>query len=1087
MAQLVGDRFFCDRGHWFDLATALPVNLRFQRAAARREQFEWSDRCASLSRLRHPLLNPLLDFGYAAAHATFEAYAIRPPLRISPAGGSRAATHLVRFLRAQGISLDREIAGTLVRPVQPARRNGRPLGVLLQPRRVLDSLAEALEGGGAGPASLDVTGPPHSGMRTLRQVFARVARSAGYIPVSVEALRRWPELQALTSGRHLCVISGERSDDMDTEASWLARLGAESTRRHLHVCLVRARRSKPGALRLDPLGATAMTSMIFIDPELGPLPREVFEAARVSDGWPGQLLGALRAEPLDLEGPALPMTVHETAAPYSVDGQASAPANVITRPRRMESALTRAGRRALGLAATGRHAHAIRLLERAARLLEARHRLDEVVGCSIALAWILRSRGAIDVARERVERARTLAADPAAHIGLSIATGVLFTDEGRFLESEAALRGALTAARASERHDLAARASLALGRTLLWQRRNTEALGALEGLSDPRFPEVACEALSLAARVHAERRDIAAAVAAASQAVQRARVVQAPRITASACRALALALALAGDVASAIEHARSGLRAAAAGHLPLAALRLRATLLSILAGHYEDTSATTALRERLKRTLARQRLPHIVRQQLQAACDSGAVPPMPRSVVDRRDARHVLAELADAGQRAPDDREAIARILGVVSDRIQASSSLVLSSGDGSRIVATSGRPWRERPLSAKRALETGLNVDVDPAVQPPEAAAAIKYAGNPIAAVACRWPAASAIDRAAAAFYLDVAAIALSPHVQALLETREPPLPTAWADLLGESPGAANLREAVQRAARAPFPVLIEGESGSGKELVARAVHRLSPRRDRRFCAINCAAITDELVEAELFGHARGAFTGASSDRAGLFEEADGGSLFLDEVGELTARAQAKLLRVLQDGEVRRVGENFSRRVDVRVVAATNRRLEQEAAAGRFRADLRFRLDVVRITVPPLRDRVSDIPILAAHFWSDAAARVGSRATLGPDMLAALSRYDWPGNVRELQNVMASLAVHAPRRGKIGVSLLPQRLAVSEPLCTGSFEAAREDFERRFVRAALAQTGGHRARTAQVLGVSRQGLAKMMRRLGIE
>jgi two-component system response regulator HydG len=280
---------------------------------------------------------------------------------------------------------------------------------------------------------------------------------------------------------------------------------------------------------------------------------------------------------------------------------------------------------------------------------------------------------------------------------------------------------------------------------------------------------------------------------------------------------------------------------------------------------------------------------------------------------------------------------------------------------------------------------------------------------------------------------------------------------------------------------------VLIEGESGSGKELVARAIHRHSSRRDRRFCAINCAAITDELVEAELFGHARGAFTGASSERAGLFEEADGGSLFLDEVGELSARAQAKLLRVLQDGEVRRVGENFPRRVDVRVIAATNRRLEQEVAAGRFRADLRFRLDVVRISVPPLRDRVADIPVLAAHFWNDAASRVGSRATLGPDMLAALSRYDWPGNVRELQNAMASLAVHAPRRGKMGVSLLPHRLAVSEPLSTGSFEAAREDFERRFVRAALAQAGGHRARTAHVLGVSRQGLAKMLKRLGIE
>ena len=222
-------------------------------------------------------------------------------------------------------------------------------------------------------------------------------------------------------------------------------------------------------------------------------------------------------------------------------------------------------------------------------------------------------------------------------------------------------------------------------------------------------------------------------------------------------------------------------------------------------------------------------------------------------------------------------------------------------------------------------------------------------------------------------------------------------------------------------------------------------------------------------------------------SNVAGLFEESDGGTLFLDEVGELSARAQAKLLRVLQDGEVRRVGENFPRRVDVRVIAATNRRLEQEVTDGRFRADLRFRLDVLRIDVPALRDRIADIPLLAAHFWRDASARVGSRASLGPDALAALSRYDWPGNVRELQNAIAWLAVHAPRRGRIGAGLLPSRLASSMPLSTGTFEAAREDFERRFVRAALAQTGGRRARAAEVLGLSRQGLAKMLRRLKIE
>jgi transcriptional regulator with GAF, ATPase, and Fis domain len=279
---------------------------------------------------------------------------------------------------------------------------------------------------------------------------------------------------------------------------------------------------------------------------------------------------------------------------------------------------------------------------------------------------------------------------------------------------------------------------------------------------------------------------------------------------------------------------------------------------------------------------------------------------------------------------------------------------------------------------------------------------------------------------------------------------------------------------------------VLILGESGTGKELVARAIHRFGARRHRRLCTINCAALSDELVEAELFGHVRGAFTGATTERAGLFEEADGGTLFLDEVGELSGRAQAKLLRVLQDGEVRRVGENLPRRVDTRVVAATNRRLEEEVHSGAFRADLRFRLDVIRITVPPLRDRATDIPALVAHFWDDAAARVGSRATLAPETVAALTRYEWPGNVRELQNAVASLAVHGPRRGRITPGVLPPALART-PAASESFETARAEFERRYVRAALAQAGGHRSRAAHALGLSRQGLSKMLRRLGLD
>jgi transcriptional regulator with PAS, ATPase and Fis domain len=306
----------------------------------------------------------------------------------------------------------------------------------------------------------------------------------------------------------------------------------------------------------------------------------------------------------------------------------------------------------------------------------------------------------------------------------------------------------------------------------------------------------------------------------------------------------------------------------------------------------------------------------------------------------------------------------------------------------------------------------------------------------------------------------------------------------TAIPELVGSSAAIADVRRAVARSAAAPFAVLIEGESGVGKELVARAIHCLSPRRERRFCDLNCAALPDELLESELFGHSRGAFTGAITERAGLVEEADGGTLFLDEVADLSPRAQAKLLRVLQQQEVRRVGESFSRKVDVRVVSAVNRDMRTEAAAGRFRQDLLYRLDVIRIRVPPLRERPEDIPALAHHFWKIVAGRVGTRAALAHSTITALSRYSWPGNVRELQNVMSALAVAAPARGQVRASLLPHIVSGAALSAATTLADARAQFERRFIEVALARADGKRARAARELGLSRQGLLKMMLRL---
>ena len=387
-------------------------------------------------------------------------------------------------------------------------------------------------------------------------------------------------------------------------------------------------------------------------------------------------------------------------------------------------------------------------------------------------------------------------------------------------------------------------------------------------------------------------------------------------------------------------------------------------------------------------------------------------------------------------------------------------------------------------------AVYSAANVATDRRIADNAAGAAIGFPlacrGRIIGAIVARWSLGSTRDTAAASHALTMAAAAAAPILSAALVRRTRPIAAGIQELIGASAAMDEVRHAVDRAARAPFAVLIEGESGSGKELVARALHRCGPRSQRPFTTLNCAALPDDLVEAELFGHARGAFTGAVAERVGVFEEAHSGTLFLDEIGELSPRAQAKVLRVVQEGELRRVGENISRRVDVRMVAATNRDLRAEAAASRFRIDLLYRLDVIRITVPPVRDRREDIAALADHFWRETTSRIGSHATLSAATMAALARYDWPGNVREMQNVLAALAVRSPRRGVVPPTALPPVFGESPDATTWRLDQARRVFEERFVRAALVRAGGHRIRAASELGVTRQGLTKLMTRLGI-
>ena len=316
-----------------------------------------------------------------------------------------------------------------------------------------------------------------------------------------------------------------------------------------------------------------------------------------------------------------------------------------------------------------------------------------------------------------------------------------------------------------------------------------------------------------------------------------------------------------------------------------------------------------------------------------------------------------------------------------------------------------------------------------------------------------------------------------LDPAIQRSM--RGPAVP----GLIGETLAIVRLREEVARAARTTFPVLIEGETGSGKELVARGLHALGPRSPAAFLDVNCAALADDLVDAELFGHTKGAFTGAVGCRAGLIEQASGGTLFLDEVADLAPRVQAKLLRALQQQEVRRVGEGRARPVDVRIVAACNRSLDEEVAAGRFRADLVFRVAGIRILVPPLRARAGDIPLLVEAFWPALAAQAGTTATLMPAVIEQLTRYHWPGNVRELQHVLATLAIRAPATGRVTLALVPSSVGTCPEAPAEPLAAARGRFERDYARAALAQAGHSQARAARALGLSRQGLRKLLLR----
>lgn len=736
--------------------------------------------------------------------------------------------------------------------------------------------------------------------------------------------------------------------------------------------------------------------------------------------------------------------------------------------------------RAQAFVAEGRHAAAERLLRDVLGSLERRRAYGEAGQLALRLVALLGRRcrlDAADAACAEALRLVSLASDPLLLLRARLQEGMLRLARGRYIEAESIARAVLLAAPADI---VRMQAQRLLALCLLHQARVDEAvrldLAGANGIADP-FD--AAELRDTAVRVLLAAGEAFEAGAVAARGLDAARASGHPEAMFVAYVSELRVLSAAGALDAAAQcwpHLRSlELRA----RLPIWEAEATLAWCEALrrAGRLRDARASSARLARL-----RQVVPPILREAVDVVLQ-----PTPEQPARGTKALTALGpEIVRLGHDADEDAEAMRRVLTRVASDLWASRIEVVT-GEGTAATVTMSVGSGLATTLGPRALESGIALGLAGAPDGREAAIPVRRGVRLLGAIVCRWP----IDRpipAEARAALELTAAVLSPRLEALQARgrEEAAAAESVPELVGGS-AMEEVRRAISRAARAPFAVLIEGESGTGKELVARAIHHLGPRRERRFCDVNCAALPDELLESELFGHARGAFTGALVERAGLFEAADGGTLFMDEVADLSPRAQAKLLRVVQQQEVRRVGETQSRKIDVRLVAAANRDLQAEADAGRFRADLLYRLNVIRIRLPPLRERAADIPALARHFWREAAERVGSRASLTPAVFAALAAYSWPGNVRELQNVMAAMAVAAPAAGRLGVTLLPAIVAAPTVPPALTLADARDQFERRYVEAALARAGGSRTRAAASLGITRQGLLKTMGRLGVK
>ncbi len=1142
---LVADRFArIDAEHAWDLALDRAAILRCVDASS--VTTAWHERTALLSALVHPWLVPCVDFG-DAGDAGFEAYLEAPAARRGnvPTPPDRRAA-VVRLLHASGVTAGTLEGGRTGQSVMPGTDTGYPL---TPARRAIEARrwargvgheAPAIAGGrlvaraawkvcvdwldAPGPCALRwvrIAGGRGTGRTTTLRWVAREARLRGWRvlagSVIVSASLVDPaRLMALVADRHLLVLHDAPGTSFAAVARALLTLAMGTPFPVVVLSTDDVGPRDAVTLELPAWSEAELRRTIVIagrgrDANVGRLVRRAAAARERPWPWlPSDMPADARG--LDLrarvarEEPAVDDWTDVAAFP--ADGGVGPSLRIVRAPA-VAAWLQRAAR-ARALVEAGRHAAGEHELRAAvAGLARAGADTDAAAwGTTLASVLVRRGRGEEAIAVAASAASRTTA--PAVQAAAALVRAEALVEGARFTEAETALRAVLVADDGNAVPAWQPRVSLAA--VLVWRGRLAEAAWMLDASPAAVPDDVRADWVRGRAEVAAVMGDAYAAGRHAHAAIVSAAGRGDPEVRARLTRAEVLGAA--GQIEAAMADAFQAGRLASRRHAPLWVLR--ALIVSARLQHAAGDEASWRRSVRCLRRWLTAPVPALVRLEAwrvlavlggdEAAGARARAVMRTAGVTDAWWARAPLrgARRPEAGPMlddllrvlelchdAEDERDTLTRVGTLVRDRLGAASvAFLVLDGRVLSPVAQVGTRWRahESPLS-QRAVESGLPMPPQPTDAGCEAAVPVRYGAAPVGVLACRWLPGE--ERGCdPLMLLSATAAASASCLRVALDRRVPvreagdPMP----ELVGVSAAIAEVRRAVARAAAAPFPVLIEGESGCGKELVARAIHRLGPRRARRFCEVNGAAIADDLLESELFGHARGAFTGAIGDRRGLFEEADGGSLFLDEVGELSPRAQAKLLRAIQEGEVRRVGETASRKVDVRMIAATNRSLPSEVEAGRFRHDLLYRLDVIRISVPPLRDRAEDIPVLAQHFWRRATERTGSRATLGAEAVAALAQHAWPGNVRELQNVLAALAVAAPPRGRVGVAALPAAIVrgTATDRCE-TLETARRRFEERFVRAVLARHNGHRAHAAAQLGLSRQGLAKLLARLGME